>query len=147
MSSYLSSSSTKNYYKSLLQKNFTSYQVLEVFMFIFVGGLLIYAGMEIHKSEDLIKSLCSCNIEDNIKKELSKIRFPPTPATNEQMNTFLTITLPRGMSDLISNLGKGTPIKNPTSNNTLGWLLILMGVGTILLGLYRLFMKGTVADQ
>ena len=147
MSSYLSSSSTKNYYKSLLQKNFTSYQVLEVFMFIFVGGLLIYAGMEIHKSEDLIKSLCSCITEDDINKELSKIPFPTPPTTNEQITTFVMTTLPRAILDGILNLQKNKKPTGTSSNNTLGWLLILMGVGTILLGLYRLFMKGTVAEQ
>ena len=144
MSSYLSSR-TSNYYKSLLQKNFTSYQVLEVFMFVFVGGLLIYAGMEVHKSEDLIKSLCSCITEDDIKKELSKIQFPISP-TSAEITTFMMTTLPIAILDGMLNLQKNKKPTDTPSNNTLGWLLILMGVGTILLGLYRLFMKGTVAE-
>jgi hypothetical protein len=120
MSSYLSSR-TSNYYKSLLQKNFTSYQVIEVFMFVFIGGLLIYAGMQLHKDHEIMSDLCKCEIEG----------FASVKATSTESRSVRARVVEKA---------------DVPSNNTLGWLLILMGVGTILLGLYRLFMKGAVAE-
>jgi Na+-translocating ferredoxin:NAD+ oxidoreductase RnfE subunit len=78
----------------LSSKTFTSYQVLEIFVSIFVGACLIYGGMQLHKDQDLIKK----------------------HAPEEAQEPF---------------------------NNTLGWIFIVMGAGIILLGLYRLFMRGT----
>lgn len=123
-----SSLSTSNYYKMLLQKNFTSYQVIEVFMFIFVGGLLIYAGMQLHKDHEIMLDLCRC-----------RGKLP----TTKEGGLLLSM---EEADELEAKAIEDSKKVDVPSNNTLGWLLILMGVGTILLGLYRLFMKGAVAE-
>jgi hypothetical protein len=132
MSSYLSSR-TSNYYKSLLQKNFTSYQVLEVFMFVFIGGLLIYGGMQLHKDHEIMLGLCKCEIEGFQGLKAS--------STATKLSTGSAVGGPSVDEPIEVRQKADVP-----SNNTLGWLLILIGVGTILLGLYRLFMKGAVAE-
>ena len=86
---------TADYYRMLTQKSFTSYQVLEIFMSIFIGAALIYGGMQLQKDQDII-----------------------TLYSKESAEPF---------------------------NNTLGWIYIVLGAGIILLGLYRLFMKGETA--
>ncbi|MFW2084058.1 hypothetical protein ACNPQK_24330, partial [Acinetobacter guillouiae] len=38
----------------LSQKTFTSYQVLEIFISMFIGAALIYGGMQLQKDQDII---------------------------------------------------------------------------------------------
>lgn len=92
MSSY---GRTADYYRMLSQKTFTSYQVLEIFISMFVGAALIYGGLQLQKDQDIIAKY-----------------------SKESVEPF---------------------------NNTLGWIYILLGASIILLGLYRLFMKGDIS--
>ena len=91
MSSY---GRTTDYYRMLSNKTFTSYQVLEIFISIFVGAALIYGGLQLQRDQEIIL-------------QYSKDAAEPF-------------------------------------NNTLGWIYILLGGAIILVGLYRLFMKGEV---
>jgi hypothetical protein len=111
----------------LTSKTFTSYQVLEIFMSVILGGILIYAGMQLHSDQDKILGLCKCR---------GKLELPGVGERRLSQEE-LDVREAAAIED-----SKKTGAAEPF-NNTLGWLLIIMGAGIILLGLYRLFMKGS----